>query len=199
MAADILIYQTAIVPVGDDQQQHLELARALARKFNNRFGNVLREPKALIEKNVSRIMGLDDQKKKMSKSAESKDNYIALLDPPEEIRRKIKRAITDSGKEIKYNAKEKPAISNLMTIYSAFSDLSFAKIEEKYKHASYVDFKNELAEILVEKLEALQENYGKLIKNTKALEEMLHENAKKASLIANETLAEVKEKIGLVL
>src|SRR3989344_6745673 len=113
-AADILLYQTDVVPVGEDQLQHLELTRTLVRKFNNKFGEVFKIPKSVLQKDAGRIMGLDNPKKKMSKSATSANNYIALLDAPEEIRRKIKIAVTDSGKEIKYDKKEKPALSNLI-------------------------------------------------------------------------------------
>src|SRR3990167_2252240 len=118
MAADILLYQPDVVPVGEDQTQHLELTRTLACKFNARFGATFKEPKALLQKEGARIMGLDDPTKKMMKSASSKNNYIALLDSEEDIRRKIKSAVTDSGKEIRYNSDEKPAISNLLIIFS---------------------------------------------------------------------------------
>lgn len=199
MAADILLYKTEVVPVGDDQVQHLELTRTLARKFNGRFGNTLKEPKALIQKNVSRIMGLDDPMKKMSKSAENPDSYIALLDAPEVITRKIKKAVTDSGKEIIYNEKEKPAISNLLALFGAFSRLSIKQVEDRFKGASYADFKKELARLLVSTLTPLQEKYKKIMQNPKQLEEILHESASGAAAIANPTLREVKEKIGLLL
>ena len=137
MAADILLYNTTHVPVGDDQRQHVEFTRMIAQKFNNRFGDVFVLPQAQIQKETMRVMGLDDPAKKMSKSATSANNYIALLESPEEIRRKIKIAVTDSGKEIKYDKKSKPAISNLMDIYGAFSGMATAEIENKFKNYGY--------------------------------------------------------------
>ena len=120
MVADILLYKTNLVPVGEDQLQHIEITRAIAKKFNNAFGQTFAIPEPLINKEAKRIMGLDDPAKKMSKSAENPNNYIALLDSPETIKEKIKTAVTDSGSEIKYDTENKPAISNLLLIYSLF-------------------------------------------------------------------------------
>lgn len=198
-AADVLLYQTDVVPVGEDQFQHLELTRTLANKFNNRFGKTFKVPKALAQKETARIMALDDPSKKMSKSAAHPENYIALLDSRAEIHRKIKTAVTDSGKEIRYDPDTKIAVSNLMTIYGAFSGHSFAEIEKKYAGKGYADFKTELAELLVEKLALIQKKYRELSKDKKSILEILHKNAKETSSIANRTLRAVKKKVGFVL
>lgn len=198
-AADILLYQPDVVPVGEDQLQHLEFTRTLARKFNNRFGHAFKEPKALIVRETARIMGLDDPSKKMSKSAPSPDNYIALLDSPEEIRRKIKIAVTDSGRDIRYDEKSKPAVSNLMAIYSAFSDMSLSQIEKKYQTRGYADFKRDLAELLVKKLAPIQKKYHELSRREKTILNTLTGGAKKAKTVANKTLFVVKKKVGFVL
>ena len=129
MAADILLYQTDLVPVGEDQRQHVEFTRMIAEKFNNRFGHTFKLPKELINKNTARIMALDNPEKKMSKSAENRNNYISILEAPDEISRKIKIAVTDSGSEIKFDPREKPAISNLLTLYREFSGKSVKEIE----------------------------------------------------------------------
>lgn len=215
MAADILIYNADAVPVGEDQLQHLELTRTLARKFNNCFGKTFKEPKALLQKNVARIMGLDDPTKKMSKSAASPNNYIALLDPPDEIRRKIKIAVTDSGKEIKYDPGSKPAVSNLMTIYVAFSEVNIASgslseqnsawdtayrdLEKRYAGRGYAEFKNDLAELLVEKLAPIRNKYRELSEDEGKIKKILAHGAQKASITANKMLAEVKGKVGLII
>ncbi len=197
MAADILLYQTDWVPVGEDQIQHVEITRTIARRFNNTFGPVFKVPKVLIRKEVARIMALDNPKEKMSKSAKSIFNYIALADPPNLIREKIKKATTDSGKEIIYNPNKKPAISNLLTIYSAFSGLSFKEIENKYKNKGYAEFKKDLAEVVIRGLAPFQKKLSQLQKNPKYTDKVLIEGAKKAQKIAQKTLREVKEKIGL--
>jgi tryptophanyl-tRNA synthetase len=199
MAADILLYQTDAVPVGDDQSQHVELTRSLAKRFNNRFGEVFKIPELLIRKETARIMGLDDPTKKMSKSATSTNNYIALLDAPDEIRRKVKIAVTDSEKEVRYDENTKPAISNLMQIYAAFSDKSHQDIQNAYAGKSYADFKNDLGELLVEKLTPFQEKYYELAKDKKQVLDILHTGADRANEIANATLCDVQQKIGFVL
>jgi len=198
-AADILLYQSDTVPVGQDQMQHLELTRTLARKFNNNFGRTFKIPKPLIEKSASRIMGLDDPAKKMSKSAASANNYITLLDPPQEIRRKIKIAVTDSGKEVRYDPKTKPAISNLMTIFHAFSGISYVKIEKEYQARGYAEFKDDLAELIVKKLEPLQKKYQEFSEKNKITAEILEKGAKEAGRIAETTLLEAKKKMGFVI
>ncbi|QQG45345.1 MAG: tryptophan--tRNA ligase [Candidatus Sungiibacteriota bacterium] len=197
-AADILLYRPDVVPVGEDQLQHIEFTRTLARKFNNRFGKTFKEPKALLQKDAARVMGLDNPAKKMSKSAPSPNNYIALFDSPAQIRRKIKIAVTDSGSEVRYDQKIKPAISNLMTIYSAFAGLSRAQIEKKYRGKGYAEFKNDLGELLVRRLAPIQKKYQTLIKNKKALLAILKQGAKEADKTASVTLRLVKERVGFV-
>jgi len=199
MAADILLYQTTAVPVGEDQKQHVELTRTIARKFNNRYGDSFTIPKTVLDKHAARIMSLDDPQKKMAKSAENPKSYINLLDSPKTIREKIKTAVTDSGKEIRYDERKKPAISNLIVIYGAFSGLSNTEIEKKYKGKAYAEFKKDLGELLVEKLKPIQKNYHKLSKNKKQVLKILNEGAKKANKIANKTLNDVKEKMGFVI
>ena len=198
MAADILLYQPDMVPVGDDQTQHVELTRTLARKFNSRFGETFKEPKALIQKEGARIMGLDDPTKKMSKSASSANNYIGMLDSADEIIRKIKIAVTDSGSEIKYNPQNKPGISNLLVIMSQMSDIPIKTLEEKYANKSYGEFKAEAGELLAEKLAPIQKKYDELIGNPKIILEIMESGAKDAEKIALRTLKDVKEKIGLI-
>lgn len=197
-AADVLLYQTDVVPIGKDQLQHIEFTRTLARKFNNRFGKVFKEPRAIVPKETERVMGLDDPKKKMSKSAASPNNYISLLDPPEEIRRKIKIAVTDSGKEVRCDERNKPAISNLMIIYGAFSGLSLAAIEKQYVDKGYAEFKNDLARLLVENLAPIQKKYQELIKDKKTVLKTLKQGAEQANKVARNTLATVKKKVGLL-
>ncbi len=197
-SADILLYQADLVPVGEDQLQHLELTRTLARRFNNRFGKTFTEPQPLVQKNAARIMGLDDPSKKMSKSAASEANYISLLDSPDTIRHKIKTAVTDSDATLRYNPAVKPAISNLMTIYSAFSDLPYSAIEKKYRGSGYADFKRDLAELLIKKLSPIQKKYSALAKNKKSLLALLKTGATHASKVADKTLTDAKKKVGFV-
>ncbi|KKU51784.1 MAG: tryptophan--tRNA ligase [Candidatus Sungbacteria bacterium RIFCSPLOWO2_02_FULL_47_9] len=199
MAADILLYQTDLVPVGKDQKQHVELTRSIAERFNNRFGQTFKLPKELLNKQTARIMGLDNAEKKMSKSAESKNNHIALLDTPDEIRRKIKIAVTDSGSEIKYALKEKPAISNLVAIYSEFSDKPISDIEKMYFGKGYGDFKKDLAEVVVEGLKPLQEKFKTLEKDPEGVLKILRAGAKEAAERAGRTIKDVKKKLGFVL
>lgn len=198
MAADILLYKTAVVPVGEDQVQHLEFTRTLARKFNARFGETFPEPQTLLQKQGGRIMGLDDPSKKMSKSAPSANNYIAMLDEPEEIRRKIKIAVTDSGSDIRYHPEEKPAISNLLSIMSHFSDTPIASLEERYQEKNYSEFKSDMAELVVEKLSLIRARCLELLENKTELIAILKNGRKRAHETAEKTLAEVKQKIGLL-
>jgi len=199
MAADILLYQTHKVPVGEDQLQHIELTRALAKRFNNRFGKTFTVPRALLRKDTARIMGLDDPSRKMSKSAPSPANYVALLDSPADIRKKIKSAVTDSGKEIRYDEETKPAISNLMRIYGGFADLDFPAIEEKYRQKGYAQFKSDCADILIERLAPLQKRYRALSKDKSHLVLILREGAQRASTVAEKTLRSAREKMGFLM
>jgi tryptophanyl-tRNA synthetase len=198
MAADILLYNADLVPVGDDQKQHLELTRDLAHRFNQRFGRQFVVPEPYIPQVGARIMSLDDASKKMSKSNPNPGSYIALLDEPDVIRKKISRAVTDSGREIKYDPAAKPEISNLISIYSHCADMGIAEIEAKYEGQGYGPFKKDLAEAVVSALEPLQRRYRE-IRASGELEDVLRRGAEQASAIADRTLREVKEKMGFVL
>jgi len=198
MAADILLYHTNIVPVGEDQLQHIELTRTIARKFNSTFGETFAIPEPFLNKEGKRIMGLDDPSKKMSKSAENPKNYIALLDSLETIREKIKAAVTDSASEIKYDMENKPAISNLLTIYSLFSRKTITELEKEYDGKNYSVFKNDLAEIIIEGLSPIQKKYKELSANPNYIKKVLRDGAEKAKTIASQTMAEVRSKIGFL-
>ncbi|MBI2020896.1 tryptophan--tRNA ligase [Candidatus Giovannonibacteria bacterium] len=198
MAADILIYNPDAVPVGEDQLQHIELARTIARKFNSHFGETFKEPKALLKKEGARIMGLDDPSKKMSKSASSSNNYIAMFDPPKEIERKIKIAVTDSEKEIKYDPERKPAISNLLSIYSLVGNIGIPKLESIYEGKSYADFKKDLSQVLTDKLTPIQNKYKELSVNKEKILKILKEGKDRAIETSEVTMKTVREKVGLL-
>lgn len=197
MAADILLYQADLVPVGDDQKQHLELARDLAERFNNRYSYTFKVPEPLIKKEGARIMSLQDPESKMSKSDENENAYILILDKPDAIRRKVKRAVTDSIGEIKYNDQQL-GVKNLLTIYSAFSGHSIEEIENKYEGVGYGKFKEDLAEVIIEGLRPIQEKFDDLMKNKDYLERVYKEGAERASYIANKTLRKVYRKVGFI-
>jgi len=194
MAADILLYDTAAVPVGEDQKQHLELARDLAVRFNALYGQTFVVPEPMIKKEGRRIMGLDDPSKKMSKSASSAFNYISLLDKPEDAKKKIMKAVTDSGSEIKY-AEDKPALCNLLTIYSQLSGELIKNIEEKYTGKGYGDFKKDLADLVANFLVDFQKKFNKI--KDSDVEKLLAKGAKDAGKIAAKKMDEVKQKIGI--
>jgi tryptophanyl-tRNA synthetase len=196
MAADILLYDTEKVPVGEDQLQHIEITRTLANRFNKKFGKTFVVPEPFITKEGMRIMGLDDPSKKMSKSAESEYNYIALTDDAETIRKKIKKAVTDSGSEIKY-IEDKPALYNLINIYSGFSGQAPKEIEKMYVGKNYSDFKTDLAEVIIKALAPIQEKMASL-SDEKVLE-ILRAGAEKVRPLAQKKMEEVKEKIGFIL
>lgn len=195
MAADILLYDTNVVPVGEDQLQHVELARTLAKRFNQQFGDTLVVPEPYVVKEGMRIMGLDDPSKKMSKSAASELNYIALTDSPEKIREKIKKAVTDSGKNIRYED-DKPAIQNLINIYSLLDNVKPEEVESIYKGKSYSEFKADLAEVIVDFLSSFQEKYDKI--DDKDVLNLLEEGREKAKKMAEKKMAEVREKVGFL-
>jgi tryptophanyl-tRNA synthetase len=195
MAADILLYGTQTVPVGEDQLQHIEMARTLAKRFNQKFGETFVIPEPFITKEGMRIMGLDDSTKKMSKSAASEYNYIALTDSEEIVRKKIQKAVTDSGTEIIYND-TKPALKNLINIYSLFSEKTPQEIEKMYVGKGYADFKTGLADAVVGFLKPFQEKYNSLT-DEKVLE-ILNIGAEKVRPIAKKKLDEVKSKVGFL-
>ncbi|KKC47529.1 MULTISPECIES: tryptophan--tRNA ligase [Paenibacillus] len=197
MAADILVYNADLVPVGDDQKQHLELTRDLAQRFNSRFGDFFTVPEPYIPKVGARIMSLDDASKKMSKSNPNPGSFIALLDPPDVIRKKISRATTDSGREVQYDLSSKPEVSNLMGIYSQMSGLSLQEVEAKFEGQGYGPFKKDLAEQIIAVLEPLQERYRD-IRSSGQLEEVLRRGAERASAEADAIVAGVKERMGFL-
>jgi tryptophanyl-tRNA synthetase len=195
MAADILLYKTDLVPVGKDQVQHVELTREIARRFNKMFGKVFKEPKVLLSEG-EKIMSLQNPKKKMSKTDDPK-GCILLFDTPEEIEKKIMRAVTDLGKEIKYDPVKKPGISNLLKIYSIFSEKPIKELEKKYNGQGYEEFKRDLAKLLIKKLEIFRKKKKELEKRRVYLKEILKRGAERAEKIAKLTMKEVREKMGL--
>ncbi len=198
MAADILLYNADLVPVGDDQKQHIELTRDLTDRFNHRYGDYLTMPEPFVPKVGARIMSLDDASKKMSKSNPNTGSYIAMLDEPTVIRKKISRATTDSGMEIKYDPINKPELTNLISIYSHCSNSSIQEIEVNYAGQGYGQFKKDLAEHIIAVLEPIQEKY-KHIRASDQVHSILKQGAVQASVIANETLKEIKKRMGFVL
>jgi tryptophanyl-tRNA synthetase len=197
MAADILLYDATHVPVGEDQKQHIELTRDIAQRFNNRFGETFVIPEPMIPQVGGRIMSLDEPSKKMSKSNPNEGSYIALLDPPSKIRKKIKRAVTDSDNEVRYDPENKPAISNLLAIYSLCTNETFPELEAKYRGVGYGAFKGDLAEAVVSLLEPIQQKYFELVE-TDQLDHVLLAGAEKASAQASLKMIDVKEKMGLI-
>lgn len=196
MAADILLYNADIVPVGEDQKQHLELTRDLAERFNNRFGPIFTIPEVSIPKVGARIMSLNDPTKKMSKSNPNPKSYISMLDSEDAIRKKIRSAVTDSEGTIRYDEKEKPAISNLLSIYALCSGKTIAELEEQYEGKGYGAFKTDLVEVIIETLKPIQERYNELI-DSDELDDILDQGAEKANAIAVEMLKKVERAIGL--
>lgn len=194
MAADILLYDTNIVPVGEDQVQHVELTRTIAKKFNAVYGDVFIVPEVKINKISARLKGLDDPTKKMSKSASSEYNYIALTDAPDLIRKKIQKAVTDSGSEIKFTP-DKPALANLMTLYHLVTGLEAKEIEKKFSGHGYGAFKKDLAEKLIEFLMPIQKKFNEL--SDSAVEKVLNDGAKRAQKMAGKKMVRVREVIGL--
>ncbi|MBI2068509.1 MAG: tryptophan--tRNA ligase [Candidatus Yanofskybacteria bacterium] len=206
MAADILAEKSNLVPVGEDQMPHIDLANEIAKKFNSMFGQTFEPVKAKLTEGA-RIMSLQDASKKMSKTPQSgkvaagqagDESCIFLVDTPDTIRAKIKRAVTDSGKEIYYNDEEKPAISNLITIFHLLSGKEIKNIEAEYEGKSYVDFKNDLAEVVVEFLKPFQTKRKEFEDNPKMVLEILEKSEEEARELASKTLKEVKEKMGLL-
>ena len=195
MASDIIIYDAKFVPVGDDQDQHLEIARTLARKFNAKFGKTFIEPQGL-HTNTPRVMSLVNPEKKMSKS--QPESCLFIDDSPEEIKNKIKKAVTDSGSEIKYDKKNKPAISNLLGIYSALSGETISKLENKFAGKNYSALKNDLTELVVDCFADFRKKKLALLKNPEKLSNVLTTGSKKAEKIANKKILEVKNKVGLM-
>lgn len=195
MACDIVLYDATIVPVGEDQVQHVELTRDLVNRFNNRYGDILTMPKAEMRKVGKRIMSLSDPTVKMSKSDPKGD--VFLKDEPSVIRKKIMSAVTDSGCEVKYDVENKPGISNLLTIYSALKEISIEEAEKRFEGYRYGDFKKAVADAVLEELEPFQARYKEILAN-KSYEKVLKEGAEKARVIANQTLKRVQKAVGLL-
>ncbi|WP_104697236.1 MULTISPECIES: tryptophan--tRNA ligase [unclassified Helicobacter] len=197
MAADILLYQTDLVPVGEDQKQHLELARNVAQKFNRDFGECFKIPEPLISKLGARVMGLDDPTVKMSKSAKGANHAIFLLDSADDIRRKIKKATTDSLGLITFDD-ERAGVYNLLSIYEAFSGKTRAEIENHFLGKGYGVFKAELADLIIEKLTPIQQKYQELSQDEQYIQTILKEGSARAKEIASETYQKAKKLIGLI-
>ncbi len=198
MAADVLLYDTNYVPVGNDQKQHLELCRDIAIRFNKKYGETFVIPEPLIGKFGARIMSLDDASKKMSKSNEYEYSKINLLDTPSKIKKSIMKSVTDSESEIRFDVENKPGVSNLMVIYNTLSGMSLDDIESKYKGLGYGAFKKDLVEVVVSALEPIQSKYEEILKSGE-VEKVLKEGAEKAKEVSNGILNKVKKKIGFVM
>ncbi len=198
MASDILLYQTDYVPVGDDQTQHVELTRDIAVRFNNRYSDTFKVPEAVNPKVGARIMSLQDPTKKMSKSDENVNASIYIVDDDDLIARKIKKAVTDSEGTIKYN-ENRPAIRNLMEIYSSLSEKSYEEIEQMFDGKGYGDFKSELSDLVISKISPIRDRYLELMTDKGELESIYKNGADQARRIAVRTLDKVKRKTGFIL
>lgn len=197
MAADILAYDTDLVPVGIDQKQHVEIARDIADRFNKKYGEIFVIPEPLISEQATKIMDLQDPTKKMSKSSENQKGVIRLLDEPEVIRKKIMSATTDSFAKVKFDKENQPGISNLINIYSAVTDLSVKDVEEKFEGIQYGEFKKDVAQKVIEKLSEIQRKYNELISSPE-LDEILDKGINEARKIAKIKYEKIKQKIGLI-
>ncbi len=196
MAADILLYSTDLVPVGEDQKQHLELTRDLAERFNKKYNDILTIPEVRIPKVGARIMSLQEPTKKMSKSDSNAKAFITLLDEPKVIEKKIKSAVTDSEGIVKFDPVNKPGVSNLLSIYSILADMSIEDIERKFEGKGYGDFKAELAAVVVAALKPIQDRYHELIASSE-LDDILDKGAEKANLVAGKMVRKMENAMGL--
>ncbi len=195
-AADVLLYNAHLVPVGEDQRQHLELMRTLARRFNGLYGETFVVPEPMILDVGARVMALDDPTSKMSKSAPTPAGYVELLDEPDVVRRKIRRAKTDSGSEV-VASPEKPAITNLLNIYAGLTGLPVSEIEARYEGKGYGAFKKDLGEVVVEALAPIRERALELLDDPKELDDLLESGAERARDVANATLRDAQTRMGL--
>ncbi|MBA4536452.1 tryptophan--tRNA ligase [Bacillus aquiflavi] len=196
MAADILLYNTDLVPVGEDQKQHLELTRDLAERFNKKYNDIFTIPEIRLPKVGARIMSLQTPTKKMSKSDPNPKGVITLLDDPKQIEKKIKSAITDSEGIVKYDVNHKPGISNLLSIYSILSNTPIEDLEKQYEGKGYGQFKTDLADVVVQALAPIQTKYYDLMESSK-LDDILDEGAEKAAKVANKMLKKMENAMGL--
>jgi tryptophanyl-tRNA synthetase len=198
MAADILLYQTDVVPVGDDQKQHIELTRDLAERFNQRYGQTFTVPTPVIQRETARIYDLQNPTAKMSKSAESDAGVLWLLDDPKVSAKKIMRAVTDSEGAVRFDRDEKPGVSNLLVIYSALTGREITAIEDEYAGRGYGDFKKGLAEVVVNEFEPVRARALELLDDPAELDRVLAVNAGRAASVAEKTLSDVYDRIGLL-
>lgn len=196
MAADILLYSADLVPVGDDQKQHIELTRDLAERFNKKYNDIFTIPDIHLPKVGARIMSLQEPTKKMSKSDPNQKGFISMLDEPKQIEKKIKSAVTDSDGVVKFDKENKPGVSNLMSIYSIFGNISVEDLEKKYEGKGYGVFKTDLAEVIINALQPIQDRYKELI-DSDELDNILDEGAEKAALVANKMLRKMEKAMGL--
>jgi len=197
MAADILLYKADLVPVGKDQQQHVELTREIARRFNKKYGQTFKLPSATLPEFGEKIMSLRDPTKKMSKTDDPM-GCLSVFEEPEIIKEKIKKAVTDPGNEIKYDPKKKPGISNLIQIFSLATEKKKEEIEKEFEGKGYYLFKEKLAQVLIKKFEKFREKRKKLWQNPSLVQEILKKGKKRAEILAKETMQEVRKKIGLL-
>ena len=198
MAADILLYQTDLVPVGEDQRQHLELARDLAERFNKIYGDVFKIPEAYIGKVGARVMALQNPSKKMSKSDENRNNTIAIMDPPDVIMSKFKKAVTDSDNEVRYSVEEKPGVSNLLNIYCAVTGYTIEQAEKEFQGKGYGDFKKSVAEAVIANLEPVQKRFAELKNNKDYIESVIKNNTERASKLGDRGVSKVYKKVGFM-
>jgi len=198
MAADILLYQTDVVPIGADQKQHLELARNVAERFNQIYPDTFVVPEPLIAKSGAKIMSLAEPTQKMSKSDENENAVVRILDAPDVIMRKFKRAVTDSEASVIFDPENKPGVSNLLTIYSCFSGKTIEEAEKEFEGKGYGDFKAAVGEVCCDKLVPVQEEFKRILADKAYLEEVMKKGADEASYFARKTLSKVKRKLGFV-
>ena len=197
MAADILLYQADLVPVGEDQRQHLEITRDIAQRFNNRFGETFVVPEPYISTDVAKIMSLQDPESKMSKSDSNENSYVLITDSPDVIRRKFKRSVTDSIGVLNYTD-EQPGVKNLINIYSKISNIKPEEIVSNYESKGYAKLKEDVAEVVIEELKPIQERIDYLLKNKDYLEKIYNAGAQKAEVVANKTLKKAQKKVGFI-
>ena len=198
MAADILLYKSDLVPVGDDQKQHLEIARDIAVRFNNIYGDVFTVPEPYISKSGARIKSLQDPSKKMSKSDDNINSWVAILDTKDDIIRKFKRAVTDSDSVVRM-ADDKPGISNLITIYGAVTNKTVAEVEKEFEGKGYGDFKLAVGEAVADTLAPIKKRHDEIICDKGELERLYREGAEKAEKVARKTYFKAMKKVGFVL
>ena len=198
-AADILLYQPHFVPVGEDQRQHIELTRDLAGRFNSRYGETFQIPESYILKTAAKINDIQEPTAKMSKSAGSAAGVIEIMDSPEANLKKIKSAVTDAGREVKFDLAEKPGISNLLTIHSALSGKSISELENEFDGKGYGDFKTAVAEVVVDYLRPIRTTALELLEDEKHLLDILHKGSQKARAVAQETIEKTYKNLGVVL